>query len=223
MEKLLTYLKNPVYCQSEKPKISDFIKLYLIFFIFVIPIGAAMFIVTKGFHLVNVLDKLPKTPKNILEVVVFGPILEESIFRSWLRFKKGNVILFLIALLVTSALLFYHSLLPKGRLFDDIFGSVHITIFVGLIILLKFIGRSRIETFIISRFKYFFYGTTIVFGLLHATNYVGNPWIILAFAPILGAPQLIVGSMLGYIRMKHGLVYSMIFHMFFNLMAFLVL
>lgn len=223
MEKFFSYLKNPVYCQSEKPKISDFLKLYLFFFILVIPIGAAMFIVTKGFHLVNVLDKLPKTPKNILVVVVSGPILEESLFRSWLRFKKGSVILFLIVLFIVSALLFYHSLLPKGRLFDDIMVVAQLTVFVGLIVLLKFIGRSRIEAFIISRFKYFFYGTTIVFGLLHATNYVGNPWIILVFAPILGAPQLIVGSMLGYIRMKHGLVYSMMFHMFFNLMAFLVL
>lgn len=223
MEKLFTYLKNPVYCQNEKPKISDLLKLYLIYFVFAIPIGIAIFLVTKGFHLTNVLNKIPKTPKNILMVVLVGPIIEETLFRSWLKFKKRNVILFLVVLLVISALLFYHTLLPKGRAFDNIMAVTHLTIFLGLIVLLKFIGRRRIETFIISKFKYFFYGTTILFGLLHATNYVGNPWIILAFAPILGAPQLFVGSMLGYIRMKHGLVYSMLFHIFFNLIAFLVL
>jgi len=67
-----------------------------------------------------------------------------------------------------------------------------------------------------SNFKYFFYVTAIVFGLLHSTNFTGNIYIIMAFSPILGGPQIVTGAILGYIRMKNGLVYSILFHILFN-------
>ena len=68
-------------------------------------------------------------------------------------------------------------------------------------------------------FRILFYGSALAFGLLQATNFTGNPWIILAFSPVLGSPQILLGFLSGYIRMKNGLAYSILFHMVVNLIA----
>lgn len=66
-----------------------------------------------------------------------------------------------------------------------------------------------------SRFKYAFYGFTILFGYIHIFNYEFTPKILL-FSPILVAPQLVLGVLLGYLRVKLGLLYAMLLHALFN-------
>ena len=72
-----------------------------------------------------------------------------------------------------------------------------------------------------SSFRIAFYAFTIVFGLIHISNYELTSQILL-FTPILVAPQLFLGSYLGFIRVRFGLLWSIALHATFNglLMSF---
>ena len=65
-----------------------------------------------------------------------------------------------------------------------------------------------------------FYFLTIAFGLVHLSNFVITNNVIY-FAPILVAPQIVLGGYLGFIRVKFGLLYSILLHAAYN--AFFIL
>jgi len=66
-----------------------------------------------------------------------------------------------------------------------------------------------------KQFKYVFYAFALVFGFVHITNYELTPSVLL-FSPILVSPQICLGLFLGYLRVRLGLIYSILFHMTFN-------
>lgn len=65
-----------------------------------------------------------------------------------------------------------------------------------------------------TNFKIIFWTFTIVFAAVHFTNFASTVPIYLA--PILVLPQLVLGIMLGYIRVGWGTRYSMLFHAIHN-------
>lgn len=67
--------------------------------------------------------------------------------------------------------------------------------------------------------KYFpaiFYILTLTFGIVHISNFELSTkvWLL---SPLLVAPQIGVGFLLGFIRVKFGLVWSMSMHALYNL------
>lgn len=64
-------------------------------------------------------------------------------------------------------------------------------------------------------FKYIFYGFAILFGYIHIYNYEITAYTLL-LSPILVAPQIVLGLFLGYLRVKLGLIYSMLLHALYN-------
>ncbi len=207
MTRLQPYLKNPVYCANEKPGVNYFILLILGYIVSTLPVIAIAIIICKNFHIVH-----NQFVFNSFETVVFGvilaPVYEEIIFRSWLKFTKPNIILFI---LVVSILIVYTALISKTGIL-----IVLCILLVSILSVLKFASTTRIEFFISSNFKYFFYASALTFGLGHASNYTGNIYAILAFSFILGGPQIIAGLFLGFIRMNYGLFYSILFHIIIN-------
>ncbi len=69
-------------------------------------------------------------------------------------------------------------------------------------------------------FKIVFYAFAIIFGLIHLSNFQITTNILL-LAPILVAPQIILGGYLGFIRVRFGLIWSILLHASYN--AFFVL
>lgn len=69
-------------------------------------------------------------------------------------------------------------------------------------------------------FKIAFYIFAILFGLVHLTNFTITTNVLL-LAPILVAPQTILGGYLGFIRVRFGLQWSILLHACYN--AFFVL
>lgn len=64
-------------------------------------------------------------------------------------------------------------------------------------------------------FKIAFYIFAIAFGLIHLSNFtLTNNVLILA--PILVAPQIILGGYLGFIRVRFGLIWSILLHASYN-------
>ncbi|MFS4492020.1 CPBP family intramembrane glutamic endopeptidase [Maribacter sp. 2308TA10-17] len=65
-------------------------------------------------------------------------------------------------------------------------------------------------------FKYIFYTLTILFGFIHISNFeISNTVILLS--PILVAPQIGVGVIFGFIRIRFGLFWTILCHALFNL------
>ena len=60
-----------------------------------------------------------------------------------------------------------------------------------------------------------FYLISIAFGLIHILNFEPSLNIYL-LAPILVAPQIVIGINLGYLRIRFGLIWSILFHAFHN-------
>lgn len=65
-------------------------------------------------------------------------------------------------------------------------------------------------------FPFVFYMLTGAFGFMHITNYEMNTQTIL-LSPILVSPQLSAGLLLGFTRIKFGLLYAMALHAMYNL------
>lgn len=64
-------------------------------------------------------------------------------------------------------------------------------------------------------FKIAFYIFAVIFGLIHITNYHITTNVLL-LAPVLIAPQTILGGYLGFIRVRFGLRWSILLHACYN-------
>lgn len=67
-----------------------------------------------------------------------------------------------------------------------------------------------------SYFKYAFYVLTLIFGFYHITNFEITTTILL-LSPLLVAPQISVGALLGFIRVRFGLLWAIALHAVYNL------
>lgn len=212
---LLNYLKQPVNCLSHKPKSGNFFSLLLIYFISAIPLAILIFILFKLFNLSHI-QLNPENPiKVILIGIVFAPIFEEIFFRSLLKYTKRNIILFLSSVIILIVYAIFKSKIEIAAFLS--------TIFIIILSLSLFLNRDSIEQFISSKFKFFFYTSALFFGLVHSSNFTGNIYAIVAFSLILGGPQIVLGLILGFIRMNYGLIYSILFHILVNTSILLTL
>lgn len=69
-------------------------------------------------------------------------------------------------------------------------------------------------------FKWIFYTSAVLFALVHITNFESSTTVYL-LTPLLVLPQLILGLLLGYIRVRLGLHWSMLLHACYNGILFL--
>ena len=93
-------------------------------------------------------------------------------------------------------------------------------------VLISKIARADDDTFEVKvhalwnkYFKYFFYFIILLFGCFHFFNFSNYrnlwPWII-----VLVFPQLVTGTILGYIRVRFSLPWSMAYHALYNCIFF---
>lgn len=89
-----------------------------------------------------------------------------------------------------------------------------------IISLTRIVSKERldelIQLFRPAAFRYFFYLMTISFGLIHITNFEGYK-NLLVWMPFLTMNQLFIGCILGFLRIKFGLIWSIIYHALNNL------
>ena len=65
-------------------------------------------------------------------------------------------------------------------------------------------------------YPYIFYFAAIIFGIVHISNYEMTTEVLWA-APILVLPQIVVGLLLGYLRVKQGFIWGFFLHALHNL------
>lgn len=64
-------------------------------------------------------------------------------------------------------------------------------------------------------FRIAFFSFALLFGYVHITNFEISTNVLL-FSPILVAPQIYLGLILGYIRVRFGLIWSILMHGIYN-------
>lgn len=77
----------------------------------------------------------------------------------------------------------------------------------------NFISRNNWR----KRFRWIVYSSTLIFGLIHLENYMNDSWIFYSVALIIVLPQITIGFILAYIRVRLGFRYSIFYHALWNL------
>ncbi|MBW8360682.1 MAG: CPBP family intramembrane metalloprotease [Kaistella sp.] len=87
----------------------------------------------------------------------------------------------------------------------------------------KITGRTFFSQFWKNNFSLIFYTVALLFGFAHSLNFK-NDWtpLFLLLLPLLVLSQSVTGIFLGYIRLRLGFIWSVLFHMCFNLVVILI-
>ncbi len=169
------------------------------------------------FPILRMMDLLPESKIATSEIplsfklIVFVPIYEEAIFRLPLRFTKRNLAISLAALFF---LVFYHVF--------ELYTLIAIAAFIALIPSFIVIPASAIlkaGTVWRRYFPVLYYGLALSFGILHLFNFENLRLAHFFVFPLIVFNQIIMGLMLGYIRVeyKYGFIYGIILHFLINL------
>ncbi|MGB4415393.1 MAG: CPBP family glutamic-type intramembrane protease [Paludibacter sp.] len=204
--KLLNYVSKPYICQTEKPNISKLIFYCLTYFVIAFTSIIIIFPITSLFGLEHISQK-GYSITAIITGIIFAPIYEEIICRLCLIANKKNYYIVLISLI---------SLIIISLFREKYWTSIILLVVFLLLLSLKLIKKTKLRATYNVNFKYIFWLSSILFGLLHVTNFRGNYLVLLALSPILCFPQIAMGFILGYIRMNYGFKYGVIVHMIIN-------
>lgn len=155
--------------------------------------------------------------KAVFYICILAPVIEESIFRLPLTFKRQHV-----------AIAFGFALLLLARIIPGVAGQnlmINIIVRIALFVAGYFaISRcapsiktpgNRFQTVIIIT-------SMVVFGLMHIFNYVPLQWPILILYPLFVIPQLIMGCALTYIRFKNGYFWGVALHAIINSVSMVI-
>lgn len=72
-------------------------------------------------------------------------------------------------------------------------------------------------------FPYLLYISSIIFGLIHLSNYENDSISFYLLAPIIIGSQMIGGFVLAFIRIRFNLFWSIFYHFLWNLVMFLIM
>ena len=150
----------------------------------------------------------------ILSAIWIAPIHEEITFRLFLRYRLRN-------LLISLSLQAFFFLNLMSAPFDDSL--------LGFLIILSVVSLSGVAFWVMRQARYqaqlirwwdrwfpiIFYYSAIVFGLVHYVAY-GLEGQVLWFAPLILAPHLLMGLMLGFVRIRYGMWYAIVAHVLIN-------
>jgi membrane protease YdiL (CAAX protease family) len=149
-------------------------------------------------------------------VVLLAPLGEELVFRSWLSGRPA------IIALVALAVLGLGILLPAGMMIEATTPRLALSMLglvVGLIVapLVAVFFDRPVPRLFETLFPLLFWASTLGFALVHLGNYTEGSLAILL--PLV-LPQFALGTMLGYLRVHHGLLPAIALHASHNAILF---
>ena len=157
----------------------------------------------------NSLNQLELDTATILGIVVAAPLLEEIAFRSWLSGRPGHVAAPLIA--VAGAI-------GAGAI-DGAGGETWMQAlamlggFAAAIAVLALTWSRPPMRWFARLFPLFFWASTALFALVHLFNYEDGATALLL---VLIVPQFVLGTILAYTRVMHGLWSAIALHVAHN-------
>jgi hypothetical protein len=176
-----------------------------------------------NYLVVNELTKMPIWT-SFAFLVILGPFYEELSFRLFLNPKKLSVLVglfffttFLLQVIISlGVIFFYNSYIFSLAVFSPLFYlAIIFVLFITFFMVFFVVPSSAIEPFFSKHLKILLYISAILFGVVHVSNYtnVGSLWWITL---LLILPQLLVGFVLPFIRLKFGFWWSVFAHGLYN-------
>jgi membrane protease YdiL (CAAX protease family) len=238
LQDILVYLKNPYYKEviERKPFFSSLFHIIRINLLSILLSFGAGIIITLISTKTNALEghavgdfiENESLLKTFIFACIVAPLLEESAFRLWLINKPLQVAIGLFGFLF-----YFSSSFIPGSIIKSIFTSVdsdnpiivlgtYLALFIGGMAILYSIIKlkpvqDKLEKLYKNKYKWVFFGSAILFGLLHVSNYKFS-WVIILFTPFLILPQVFGGILLSYIRVTYGFWRSVLGHFIYNLL-----
>jgi membrane protease YdiL (CAAX protease family) len=205
----LNFLKNPKENFTDKFKKDFTIFIFLIILSFFVSFLKSL-ITNEGF-----IDEGDLNKYNFLKIFPFIfliPLIEELAFRGFLKFKNRTMFFFSII----SILIFITTFIK-----NEIFQFASISIIIILTVVLYFHKKKYVKllNYITKNLKILIWISSIIFGLIHLTNFHNFEYINL-----LGITQkIIAGLFFCYITRKYNIFYSYFFHALNNSIPFLII
>jgi membrane protease YdiL (CAAX protease family) len=219
---MFAYLRRP-YFPAGKDRIGEAQLKHLIQLLF---FSLAMMIFVGGVVGAIITSVTGELPENANETigqaspmmllfygVILAPLIEEVVFRSWLGGR-------LTCILGLPILVSFYAI--AAAVSADMSPIVSFAVAGGLSVLVLGVARQFASLSPPAqkegRWRLFpaaFYGSALLFALLHLSNYEGglsSPIMLIAILP-----QFFVGLILGYVRMRFGLIHAILFHAIYNL------
>ena len=212
------FLKKPQYQfieAKETSVIPTAIKIYLLLLLFLGLINSMNIIILNVFFVLPVDETLVVSERwkehlwfFFLLVAIIAPFLEEVIFRLSLVFKPLNISLS-VSTLVS---------LIINRLSYHLISIVSFFLVFILIYKLATTYKQRMISFWSKNFKFIFYSLSLLFGLVHMSNYKCTGITQYLLTLILVFPQLGMGFVLSFTRVyyKKGFIIGIIIHCIMN-------
>jgi len=168
-----------------------------------------------GFESIRkMIKKIGYTPA-VIYICIIGPILEETIFRLPLSFKRVHIAIGIAVgiLLLTSPIPFVKNLSHDVGLGYALAIRIAVSALICFIVVMLLPAGFEIAT----RYKKPIIIISIVlFGLMHIFNYVPLQWQLIWLYPIYVLPQLGMGVALTYVRFKNGFIWGIALHCLIN-------
>ncbi|MDB2439876.1 CPBP family glutamic-type intramembrane protease [Hellea sp.] len=214
---MFAFLRSPTLQKARSPltpdAVLDLIKLLGFCFLTLFVAGLFMAVV---FNIGGVTMPEPADEFSEMISVLMAPLIEEILFRSWLGRGWGVMVVapLLLGLAALIVIAGAEALAPGVKI------TAVVTVTVALIIYLFRYAALRKIPGVVDRaarkvFPYAFWGSCIAFGLMHLANFQGGDMGLLL--PLVVLPQFLIGIILGFTRMRYGLLPAMILHGGYNL------
>lgn len=200
LEKLLTFLNTPYPAASYTHlKTIDLFYLLLITLAVVIVIPYAFILDWAGMDHFDhkIMEILEKNKWLVVVFAIFlAPVLEEPVYRLHLDLKKSSILwsLGLSLLLINST---WYPL---------------VLFWIYLIYLYVKVNQGQTPNL-----KFVVYFSTAMFALVHMGNFIDFDYgKYFYLVPLLVSAQFVIGLVLSYIRLNHGMKWAIIFHAVYN-------
>ena len=159
----------------------------------------------------NALEGMKLDWKLVLLIVVGAPVAEELLFRSWMSGRPGHVLALIVALASIVGVVMMRTQIPDANRLV-VAGSLVGGLIVAGLLLFLLRGRPPMHWFR-RIFPVLFWLGTLGFAEAHLFNYQADNLAVLAPLVI---PQFVVGAILAYARVTHGMWSNVALHMLHN-------
>lgn len=225
---LYDFLKNPSiqfkqnksFSDSPKDLFSVLLNAFLFLFINYLIVSFVDFVIksTTKFSFFEAIESSQTNAsytKSVWFFLILAPVFEELIFRLPLKLTRLNLLISMIL----SYFMFYLLRKPTIQVTSVQEIAKHIVYGLMCSFLVFSFKESSFSAISDKYFNFFFYVLTVIFGILHISNFIDLvPSNLIVLAPIFTFHQIIVGFFLGYLRLKRGIMWCILLHFLLNLL-----
>lgn len=202
---LFSFIRTGKFMRS-KPTAQSLLLLLFIYLILAIPISVPLIVL-------NMFDLIPEhysqtqdaSLKYLLSLIIFAPIIEESIFRL-LLIPKYSYISFSLSLII---------ILISKSIWGANYGNELYLLALPTFCLAHYIFKDKSFN-TTKHLKLIVHVSVVLFAFVHISNFIDvELWVYFIF-PILTAPQILMGYILSFTRLKYGFPFAMLLHVLIN-------